>query len=65
MNLFSVAARQTPQQPVVRRRFPPAGGGPFSSPYTAGTVGMGVLAPFKMVLDYPHKRIAFIKQGKG
>jgi hypothetical protein len=37
--------------------------GPFSTPYTTGTIGMGILGSFKMVFDYPHKRIAFIKQG--
>ncbi len=34
--------------------------GVFASPYLAGNVGMGFLAQFRLVLDYPDSRIGFI-----
>lgn len=36
--------------------------GVFASPYLAGNVGMGFLAQFRLILDYPESRIGFIDQ---
>jgi hypothetical protein len=36
--------------------------GAFTDVYTAGNVGATFLAPFRVVFDYPHKRIAFVKK---
>jgi hypothetical protein len=34
--------------------------GAFADHYTIGNIGHDLLAPFRMVLDYSHKRIAFV-----
>jgi hypothetical protein len=34
--------------------------GALADPYTVGTLGGGFLTPFQLVLDYPHRRLAFI-----
>lgn len=36
--------------------------GAFDDPYVMGNIGGGVLKPFRMVLDYPNRRIALIKR---
>lgn len=36
--------------------------GAFTDIYTAGNVGATFLTPFRVVFDYPHKRIAFVKK---
>jgi predicted aspartyl protease len=38
--------------------------GAFTDRYTLGNIGQDFLAPFRMVLDYPHDRIAFAPLGK-
>ncbi|MEW6073445.1 MAG: retropepsin-like aspartic protease [Planctomycetota bacterium] len=34
--------------------------GAFRDAYTLGNIGQELLAPFRVVLDYPHRRIAFV-----
>jgi len=36
--------------------------GLFSDAHTAGNIGVGILQSFRIVLDYPHKRIALIEK---
>jgi hypothetical protein len=36
--------------------------GALADPYTLGTFGGALLAPFKIVFDYPHRRIAFLEK---
>jgi hypothetical protein len=36
--------------------------GALAEPYTIGTFGGQFLAPFQVVLDYPHRRIALIEK---
>ena len=36
--------------------------GAFADPYTAGNIGGVVLGNFRLVLDYPHRRIGFIER---
>ena len=36
--------------------------GAFEDPYTAGNIGGQFLRPFRLVLDYPRKRIAFVER---
>jgi len=38
--------------------------GAFTDVYTTGNIAQEFLAPFRMVLDYPHDRIAFVERGK-
>jgi hypothetical protein len=35
--------------------------GALADPYTIGTFGGGLLTPFNIVFDYPHRRIAFLE----
>jgi hypothetical protein len=39
--------------------------GALAEPYTEGTFGGPFLAPFQVVFDYPHQRIAFIDKSMG
>lgn len=39
--------------------------GAFNDHYTAGVVGASLLSRFRLILDYPHQRIAFQKRAKG
>jgi hypothetical protein len=39
--------------------------GPFGDEYVEGNIGMEFLKPFRLVLDYPHKRLAFIGLAPG
>jgi hypothetical protein len=45
-----------------RALFTMAKEGALAEPYTIGTFGGQFLAPFQVVLDYPHRRIAFIEK---
>jgi hypothetical protein len=36
--------------------------GPLSDAYTVGNIGQGFLRPFKLVFDYPNRRMAFVKR---
>ncbi|MCW5946515.1 MAG: aspartyl protease family protein [Fimbriimonadales bacterium] len=36
--------------------------GPLSDAYTIGNIGQGFLRPFKLVFDYPNRRMAFVKR---
>ncbi len=36
--------------------------GAFADPYLTGTIGGKLLAPFVLVLDYSHERIAFVRR---
>jgi len=38
--------------------------GAFTDRYTTGNIAQQFLAPFRMVLDYPHDRIAFVGRGE-
>jgi len=41
---------------------PQPDGEPYGDQSPAGAIGLGLLDKFKVIFDYPHKRIAFIKQ---
>lgn len=43
-----------------RVQFSQATSGAFTDVYTDGNIGQAFLKPFKIVLDYPHDRIAFV-----
>jgi hypothetical protein len=45
-----------------RALFIAADEGALAEPYTTGTFGGQFLAPFQIVFDYPHRRIAFIEK---
>jgi hypothetical protein len=34
--------------------------GPLADPYLAGNLGVEFLKPFRLILDYPHHRVAFV-----
>ena len=34
--------------------------GTFAAPYTTGNIGTGFLGRFRLVLDYPHDRLALV-----
>jgi len=39
--------------------------GALADPYTTGTFGGAILEPFRVVFDYPHRRIAFVEKSNG
>jgi hypothetical protein len=45
-----------------RALFSQANTGSMTSQWVAGTLGMDLMRPFKIVLDCPHKRIALVKR---
>lgn len=45
--------------------FSQAESGAFTDRYTTGNLGQGFLAPFRIVLDYRHDRLAFVPLAKG
>lgn len=49
----------------LRARFATEGKGALADPYTAGNIGGLVLGNFKIVFDYPHRRIGFIGRDAG
>lgn len=50
------------EQPQVQ--FSLAEHGAFADRYTTGNIGQDFLAPFRMVLDYPNDRLAFVELAK-
>ncbi|MBD0370210.1 MAG: retropepsin-like domain-containing protein [Pyrinomonadaceae bacterium] len=42
--------------------FAGSGEGAFADNYTAGNIGVGILQAFRIIFDYPNKRIAFAKR---
>ncbi|NOT28950.1 MAG: hypothetical protein HOP15_00720 [Planctomycetes bacterium] len=54
---FELAGHRFEQKTV---QFSLAEDGAFNDRYTLGNIGQGFLAPFRMVLDYPNDRLAFV-----
>lgn len=48
-----------------RVSFSQAESGAFTDRYTTGNIGQGFLAPFRLVLDYRHDRLAFVPLAQG
>ena len=38
--------------------------GPLGDPYVEGNLGVEFLKPFKIVLDFPHERVALVSQSR-
>ena len=58
---FELAGRRFEKPTVI---FSQAETGAFTDRYTTGNIGQDFLAPFRLVLDYPHDRLAFVPLGR-
>lgn len=56
---FELAGHRAMNPPAL---FSLADTGSMTSQWVAGTIGMDLMRPFRIVLDCPHKRIAFVKR---
>jgi hypothetical protein len=57
---FELAGRRFERPRAI---FSQAETGAFTDAYTTGNIGQDFLAPFTLVLDYPHDRLAFVPLG--